>query len=218
VLELRPSCERCGAPLPPGALDARICTFECTFCAGCADGVLGGVCPNCSGELVARPVRPASLLTGAPPSSEEVRSEPDLDAHRQLLARRDRSEDHAGTVLARYAAAWLAGDLDALISCYADDFTLHYAGTSAFAGTHRGRDEALATMAAVSERAPRELVAVDEILVGDAAGALVVRERLRRDGRTEEIARVLRYRVADGLLAECWLHEADQRLVDELWA
>jgi hypothetical protein len=57
VLEMRDTCERCEAPLPPSSDAARICSFECTFCASCADGDLAGTCPNCGGELVARPRR-----------------------------------------------------------------------------------------------------------------------------------------------------------------
>ena len=63
MLELRPDCERCGHDLPPDSGDARICTFECTFCAGCVDGPLAGVCPNCGGDFQPRPIRPAHLLT-----------------------------------------------------------------------------------------------------------------------------------------------------------
>ena len=55
ALELRPVCERCGAALTPDG-EARICSFECTFCVACTDE-LKGVCPNCGGELVARPKR-----------------------------------------------------------------------------------------------------------------------------------------------------------------
>lgn len=58
MLELRPSCENCNKPLPPDATDARICTYECTFCANCVDTVLGNVCPNCGGGFVPRPIRP----------------------------------------------------------------------------------------------------------------------------------------------------------------
>jgi uncharacterized protein len=54
-LELRASCERCNAPLPAESENARICSFECTFCASCADEL--GDCPNCGGELVRRPRR-----------------------------------------------------------------------------------------------------------------------------------------------------------------
>ncbi|HEX4492311.1 MAG TPA: DUF1272 domain-containing protein [Acidimicrobiia bacterium] len=57
MLEMRSACEHCGAPLPPDATNAAICSFECTFCRDCADGVLAGVCPNCGGELVRRPAR-----------------------------------------------------------------------------------------------------------------------------------------------------------------
>lgn len=69
MLELRPSCECCDRDLPPGSLAARICSFECTFCAECADGVLHGRCPNCGGELVRRPVRPADKLAKFPAST-----------------------------------------------------------------------------------------------------------------------------------------------------
>jgi hypothetical protein len=64
MLELRPTCEHCNKALPPAATDARICSFECTFCASCVDGLLGNVCPNCGGGFAPRPVRPAWNLKG----------------------------------------------------------------------------------------------------------------------------------------------------------
>jgi uncharacterized protein len=59
MLQLRPNCEWCDKDLPPAAADARICSFECTFCAQCVETVLFNVCPNCGGGFVPRPVRPA---------------------------------------------------------------------------------------------------------------------------------------------------------------
>jgi hypothetical protein len=58
MLDLRPNCELCDADLPPDAPDARVCSYECTFCADCVDRVLRNVCPNCGGGFVARPIRP----------------------------------------------------------------------------------------------------------------------------------------------------------------
>ena len=58
MLELRPNCELCNRDLPPDAPDARICSYECTYCADCADRVLRNVCPTCGGGLTARPIRP----------------------------------------------------------------------------------------------------------------------------------------------------------------
>lgn len=72
MLQLRPTCECCNIALPPDSPAARICSFECTFCALCADSVLDGTCPNCGGELVARPRRPASKLTTHPASTERI--------------------------------------------------------------------------------------------------------------------------------------------------
>lgn len=67
MLELRPSCEHCNKSLPADAVDARICTFECTFCANCVTNVLRhNICPNCGGGFVPRPIRPANQWkTGA---------------------------------------------------------------------------------------------------------------------------------------------------------
>ena len=72
MLALRPNCECCDKDLPPESAEARICTFECTFCASCADGVLKGVCPNCGGNFAPRPIRPAAKLAKYPASSERV--------------------------------------------------------------------------------------------------------------------------------------------------
>jgi uncharacterized protein len=72
MLQLRPNCECCNKDLPPESTEARICSFECTFCASCAESVLGAKCPNCGGELVVRPRRPASKLDKYPASTERV--------------------------------------------------------------------------------------------------------------------------------------------------
>lgn len=72
MLQLRPNCECCGKDLPPASTEARICSFECTFCADCTDDVLLGKCPNCGGELVTRPRRPAEKLISNPASTERV--------------------------------------------------------------------------------------------------------------------------------------------------
>ena len=72
MLQLRPNCECCNRDLPNESLDARICTFECTFCSECAETKLNNTCPNCSGELVRRPRRPAAALARNPASTERV--------------------------------------------------------------------------------------------------------------------------------------------------
>ena len=72
MLQLRPNCEACDRDLPAGSGEAYICSFECTFCADCTENLFGGVCPNCGGELVRRPIRPAIKLKRFPPSTERV--------------------------------------------------------------------------------------------------------------------------------------------------
>jgi hypothetical protein len=72
MLLIKPSCECCDRDLAPDSPEARICSFECTWCASCAEGCLGGVCPNCGGSMVQRPPRSAELLETYPASTERV--------------------------------------------------------------------------------------------------------------------------------------------------
>ncbi|UWQ75949.1 DUF1272 domain-containing protein [Leisingera sp. M658] len=92
MLELRPNCELCDKDLPPDAPDARICSYECTYCAECAEQVLDNVCPTCGGGFAPRPIRPkrawrAELKLGLgnhPASTERVHStftRADIEAH-----------------------------------------------------------------------------------------------------------------------------------------
>jgi len=72
MLLLKPGCECCDVDLPPESPDARICSFECTFCANCVATALNGICPNCQGNFVPRPIRPAAALARFPASTERV--------------------------------------------------------------------------------------------------------------------------------------------------
>lgn len=87
MLQLRPTCEHCNKALPPASLEARICSYECTFCAGCVDSVLGNVCPNCGGGFTQRPVRPShnwrnnNCLASDPPTDKVTHKPVNADVH-----------------------------------------------------------------------------------------------------------------------------------------
>jgi hypothetical protein len=93
MLELRPTCENCNKALPPDSVEARICSYECTFCAACVDDVLDNVCPNCGGGFTPRPIRPAQnwkgdSFLGKDPASTRVKHRPvDGEAHKRFAAR-----------------------------------------------------------------------------------------------------------------------------------
>jgi uncharacterized protein len=72
MLELRPNCECCNKDLLPESTEARICSFECTFCSSCAKFVLNGNCPNCGGELVPRSRRSIVSLSRHPASTQRI--------------------------------------------------------------------------------------------------------------------------------------------------
>lgn len=75
MLELRPDCECCGRDLPPDSPDARICSFECTFCVTCVAAFVTGNCPNCGGNLTSRPIRPKAWRQKLPTSTQHFQSE-----------------------------------------------------------------------------------------------------------------------------------------------
>jgi hypothetical protein len=92
MLELRSSCEHCNTALPPESLEARICSYECTFCVSCVDTIIHNVCPNCGGGFEPRPVRPSqnwkngNCLDKDPPSGKVKHKPVDPVAHAQFSA------------------------------------------------------------------------------------------------------------------------------------
>jgi len=124
--------------------------------------------------------------------------------------------DETGRVLREYADAWLAADLERILGAYHEEVVLHYMGESPLAGTHTGRDAAFAALGQASQRSARRLIEIEDVLVGDALGALLAVEEIGDPPR--RVRRVLLYRVQDGQLRECWLYDEDQRFVDALWS
>jgi len=92
MLEIRPTCENCGAQLLPNSREAMICSFECTFCRTCVEDILDNVCPNCGGGFSARPIRPAhpwrgeNYLTAVPASAEIISKPVDRASHTAFAA------------------------------------------------------------------------------------------------------------------------------------
>lgn len=114
----------------------------------------------------------------------------------------------------RYATAWETGDMAAIVACYADDVVLHWGGANALSGDHVGKVAALTALAAFAQRTQRRLVRIVDVMAGDARGVVIAVEALGVPA--VEVERTLVYRVADGLLAECWVLDRDQALIDRL--
>jgi hypothetical protein len=87
MLALRPSCECCGKALAPDALDAMICSFECTFCEACVLSRLANVCPNCGGGFQRRPIRPKAMLEHRPASTDVHPAGVNEQQHRAFVDR-----------------------------------------------------------------------------------------------------------------------------------
>lgn len=93
MLELRPCCEHCGVDLPPHSAHARVCSYECTFCAHCAEQVLHGICPNCGGNFSPRPIRPAQAWQGGnslqahPATTVRLHRPVIVEQHAQLISK-----------------------------------------------------------------------------------------------------------------------------------
>jgi len=86
MLALRPNCEWCDRDLPPASPDARICTYECTYCADCAENILHNVCPTCGGNFCPRPIRPMRAYRDAPKLGLENHPASDVRIHSKFSA------------------------------------------------------------------------------------------------------------------------------------
>jgi ketosteroid isomerase-like protein len=118
-------------------------------------------------------------------------------------------------VVRRYAEAWAANDLAAVLAMYHDDFTLHYFGESPLAGDHVGRDAAIAALMQATQRSGRQLDVIEDVLGGDKFAAIIAREGV--GDPVKKVRRIFLYTVRDDQLAECWLFDEDQRFIDHLW-
>ncbi len=118
--------------------------------------------------------------------------------------------------LGAYAKAWQAGDLGTIMAAYHDEFVLHYFGNNPLAGRHAGKATALGVLGDFSRRTNRRLIEIVSVMAGDTRGAIITREQLGPDGAAIEVERVLVYRVTGGQLAECWVYDADQAMIDRL--
>lgn len=114
----------------------------------------------------------------------------------------------------RYVDAWLAGDFPGMMATYSDGFVLHWFGDNPFARTYDGKAEAIPALIEFTKRTGRRLVEVVDVMAGPARATVIVREALTLGGVERQVERALVYRVEDGLLAECWVYDQDQRLID----
>ena len=121
-----------------------------------------------------------------------------------------------GSVVRAYTDAWLAGDLTTVLDLYHDDLVLHYGGSNPLTGDHHGKDAAITALLIVQAKTERVPIEVIGVLESDEHASAWVRERWIVDGEPVELMRLLVYRVADRKLAECWLFDHDQALVDRV--
>jgi uncharacterized protein len=122
--------------------------------------------------------------------------------------------DDIYSVVKRYADAWVENDLRAIVDCYHEEIVFHYFGRNPLAGTHRGKSACLTILKQVREKTNRKLVSVRDVLAGEHLGLIVAVERFERNGASVEVERLLRFRVHEGKLVECWVYDEDQRLID----
>ncbi len=122
----------------------------------------------------------------------------------------------SGDIVRAYTEAWLAGDIGRVLDLYHPDLVLHYGGANPLSGDHCGKDAAITALLAVQEATQRVPIAVLDVMESDRHAAARVRERWSVGGDTVEIHRLLVYRTDDDMLAECWLYDHDQALVDQV--
>ena len=127
-----------------------------------------------------------------------------------------RGEMTESEVVRAYLDAWTSGDLAGAFAMYSDDFTLHYLGNNPLSGTHVGKDAALAALGTFTATTQRAMVGIDAVFGGDGYGGFIARERFHAAEDPADVRRVFLYRIQDDQLAECWVYDEQQALIDRL--
>ena len=121
------------------------------------------------------------------------------------------------SVIERYADAWQRRD-PAALALYHPQFTIHWFGNNPLSGTHVGAEQVKRALMELARRTNRSLVKIVATLAGPDRGAIIARESFGAGDARIEIDRVLIFTVADGLLRECWVYDADPTQLDRFFA
>jgi len=120
------------------------------------------------------------------------------------------------SLMRRYAEALQRRDYASVDELLAEDVVVHIFGRHPLAGEHRGRSGFAAFTRDFADRTGvrMEMLGLEDVLVGDQHGALLMRERATRNGRTFEFERAVVYRLAADHIAELWVYDSDQHGLD----
>jgi acetyltransferase len=212
LLELRPSCECCDVDLPADSPLARICSFECTFCATCAERLLHGRCPNCGGELLARPRRAIDKLDAHPASTRRV-SNPKLRSKSSVEDSQRTGAKRSGTIAPTPALRRVSADERVLLEPLAElliDAVHSGASIGFLAPLSRSTAEQYwrGVLSAVGELLLLWVAEIDGRVVGSVQLALCDKDNGRHRG---EVQKLFVHRSARG-------HGIATRLMDEVEA
>jgi hypothetical protein len=100
---------------------------------------------------------------------------------------------------------------------YAPDATLHYVGRHVLAGVYRGRQEIMELFRRSREafRGTQQLD-LHDVVAGDDHVVALLNGSAERDGERRRWRRVVVFHVRDGLIAEQWIHDSDQHVIEEV--
>lgn len=118
-------------------------------------------------------------------------------------------------LLRREFAAIVAGDMDALMECYAEDAVFHYPGRNPASGEYRGRrgfEEFGSRIGELGVKVTREL---HDALANDEHGLQLISVSAERGGKRHTWRGVAVMHLRDGKIAEAWVHIDDQYALDE---
>lgn len=108
-------------------------------------------------------------------------------------------------LLRRGYAAFAAGDMESVLSMFADDIVWHIGGTSQIAGDYVGHQEVMGFFGKVFELSAGTFrTEIHDVLANDEHGTVLVTAHAERDGQTLAAREVHIWHLADGKATEFW--------------
>jgi ketosteroid isomerase-like protein len=122
-------------------------------------------------------------------------------------------------LLRRGYQAFATGDIDTVLSLFADDIVWHVEGTSQVSGDYRGHQEVLGFFGKMMELSGGTFrLDIHDVLVDDVHGVVLVTARGERDDQKMDVREVNIWHLADGKATEFWSFADDQEALDKFFA
>lgn len=114
--------------------------------------------------------------------------------------------------------AFATGDIDTVLSLFADDIVWHVAGSSQLAGDYHGHQQVVGFFGRMMELSGGTFrLDIHDVLANDVHGTVLATARAERDDQNMAVRQANIWHLANGKATEFWSFAEDQEALDKFF-